>query len=202
MKKKQKEMMKKWSMRPYSWSQHNSWDWSKTQWFDTYILNERGDASHAMIFGNVVGASIDTDAPLSAVPRQSHMEYEVRAKLGDIELLGFFDSYDPVSKKMEEYKTSSNDTKWTQDAVEKHGQLTYYCMLLYLRDKVDPEDVSIRLHYIPVGENQSFYMEVIGKHVTYETRRTKKDVFEMMVEITKRRKLMEIYAKERIKSMG
>jgi hypothetical protein len=147
--------------------------------------------------------------PLSAVPRQVHMEYEVRTKLGTIELVGFFDSYNcgdkkccvPNERRLEEYKTSSNPNKWNQQSVHEHGQLTYYAMLMYLRDKVTPESISMRLHYIPVGEEQDFSMRVTGKHQTFETKRTMKEVFKLMVEIKTRRKQMEAYAKQRLSEL-
>jgi hypothetical protein len=194
-----------WKARPYSWSQHSSWDWDKEGWFRSYVLGERGESSSAMAFGNVVGASIATDEPLSGVPRRLHMEYEVRAKLGKVELLGFFDSYGCgdcfgciKGRHLEEYKTSANPNKWTQQSVDAHGQLTYYCMLLYLRDKVPPESVGIRLHYIPVAEGNDFSMSVTGPHKTFSTRRTTAQVFELMKEITKRRRAMEVYARKHL----
>lgn len=205
-----KEKIDNWKKRPYSWSQHSSFDWDKEQWFVSYVLGVRSEGSAQMMFGNVVGESINTDNPLSGVPRQVHMEYEVKAKLGNIDLIGFFDSYNCGNKKccvvnekrLEEYKTSSNPNKWNQKSVHEHGQLTYYAMLMYLRDKVKPEDIHMRLHYIPVAEQADFSMAVVGKHQTFSTMRTMKQVFSLMVEIKKRRKEMETYAVRRLKEMA
>lgn len=203
------DKIKIWKARPYSWSQHSSFDWDKEQWFSSYVLGIRGEGSAAMAYGNVVGESIATDKPLSGVPRQVHMEYEVRAKLGDIDLIGFFDSYScgearccpPVEKRLEEYKTSTNVTKWNQKSVDEHGQLTFYAMLMYLRDKVRPEDIHMRLHWIPTAEQQDFSIAVSGKHKTFPTMRTMKEVFSLMVAIKKRRKEMEAYARKRLAEM-
>lgn len=188
----------KWLVRSYSWSQHSSYAYSQDQWFNSYILNIKG-SSPAMEFGNEVGGKLASDPTyLPEVPRQSHMEYEIRTKLGKLELVGFLDSYHPKEKLMEEYKTSQNKGKWNKESVEDHGQLTYYCMLLYLSEKVKPEDVAIRLHYIPVAENASFELHVSGEIQTFPTKRTTKQVFELMVEIKNRRKNMEKYAMKRL----
>jgi hypothetical protein len=200
------DKIKIWLARPYSWSQHNSFAYDREQWFQGYILGERGMASSAMLYGNVVGESIATDTPLSGVPRQVHMEYEVKTKLGNIDLIGFFDSYSCGSgrccpaneKRLEEYKTSQNVTKWNKKSVDEHGQLTYYAMLMYLRDKVKPEDIHMRLHWIPTAEQADFTVAVSGKHQTFPTMRTMKDVFSLMVEIKKRRKEMKAYAEKRL----
>lgn len=204
------DKLKIWKSRPYSWSQHSSFAYDKEQWFQGYVLGERGTASAAMLYGNVVGESINTDNPLANVPRQVHMEYEVRAKLGNIDLVGYFDSYScgeskccpPVEKRLEEYKTSTNPTRWTQKTVDEHGQLTFYAMLLYLAQKVKPEDIHMRLHWIPTAEQQDFTIAVSGKHKTFPTMRTMKEVFSLMVEIKKRRKEMEAYARKRLAELA
>ncbi len=192
------DKLKTWKARPYSWSAHNSFAWNKDQWFSSYILGERGEASAAMLYGNIVGESIGTDKPLSNVPRQSHMEYKVETKLGNIPLIGFFDSYDPEKKLLEEYKTSANDKRWTKETVNAHGQLTYYAMLLYLAEGVKPEELTIRLHWIPVKEGSDFSLATLDCFFTFPTKRTTKDVFRMMVEIKKRRAEMEAFAIERL----
>ena len=200
------ELIEQWGRRSYSWSQHSSFAYDPDQWFHSYILNERGDGSAAMKFGNTVGISINTDTPLANVPRQVHMEFEVRAKIGNIDLVGFFDSYSCGGKKccppgeyrLEEYKTSANPTRWTQKSVDEHGQLAFYAMLLYLKHKVKPEDIKMNLHWIPVAEDSFFEMYVSGKHVTFPTKRTMKDIFKLMVEIKVRRKEMLAYARKRL----
>lgn len=187
-----------WLDRDYSWSQHSSYAYSQDQWFNSYILNIR-DSSPAMEFGNFVGGKLASDPRyLPQVPRQSHMEYEIRPKLGKLKLVGFLDSYDPWNKMMEEYKTSANENKWNTDSTHAHGQLTYYCMLLMLKDKIKPEDVKIRLHYIPVATDSFFEMYVCGEPQTFITTRTTKQVYHLMVEIKKRRAEMEKYAMKRL----
>lgn len=204
-KKEIEKLIAAWKKRPYSWSQHSSFDYDKDQWFLSYVLGVKGDPSPAMLFGNVVGQSLATNKPMADVPRQPHMEYEIKVKLDDFSVLGYFDSYNcgrcdicSDMKQLEEYKTSGNTNKWNQKSVDTHGQLTYYCMLLYLRDKVKPEDVAIRLHYIPVEEDASFEMAVVGKPQSFNTKRTMTDVLRLMVEIKKRRKEMERYARKRL----
>lgn len=198
------DLLKAWQKRAYSWSQHSSFDYDKDQWFNSYILGSRGEASPAMEFGKLVGESFGTDTPMASVTRYSHMEYAIKTRLGNIPLIGFLDSYDPINKRLREYKTSSNASRWTQDTVDDHGQLTFYCLLLYLAEKVRPEDVTIHLEYIPVRETMDFSMEVSRDTVpsVFETKRTTRDVLQFAVEIKKRRNAMEEYALERLEKSG
>lgn len=198
------ELLRVWRKRPYSWSQHSSFDYDKDQWFNSYILGARGDATPAMEFGKLVGDSFGTDTPMAAVTRYSHMEYAVKTRLGKIPLIGFIDSYDPVNKYLREYKTSSNAARWTQKSVDGHGQLTFYCLLLYLAEKVRPEDVTIHLEYIPVRETMDFSMEVAREIVpsVFSTKRTTRDVLQFAVEIKKKRGVMEAYAIKKFEASG
>ncbi len=218
----------KWRVRPYSWSQHSSWEWDAAQWFTSYVLNQRSEGSIQMDFGNIVGDSLGTPEQMIAMPTLPHKEYEVRAKLGDTELVGYFDFYEDTPVEIQENKTSSNKTKWTAESVRKHGQLDFYGVLLYLPHKagcstkrndacpkgcvlgklksqksIKPEKVKMNLYYIPVRENGSFEMEIPkGATVSvFPTSRTTEDIFNMMVEIKTRRKDMESYALARLKAL-
>jgi hypothetical protein len=66
--------------------------------------------------------------------------------------------------------------------------------------KIRPEDVRIKLYYIPVNETQDFGMEITrgAKVKMFPTVRSTKQIFQFMVEIKQRRKLMEAYAKQRL----
>lgn len=212
----------KWKIRPYSWSQHSSWDWDAEDWFGRYVLGAKSDSSAAMEFGNTVGDSLGTPEQMIDMPILPHKEFEIRAKLAGVELLGFLDFYDDEIPKIQENKTSSNVAKWNQKSVDTHGQLDYYATLLYLphvagckdgcalgcekgvkklHREIRPEDLDIELYYIPVQATQDFGMEITPGAVvqSFSTKRTTKDVFTMMKKIRSRRIEMEAYAMRRLK---
>ncbi len=220
-------LIAKWKKRPYSWSQHSSYDWDKDQWFVGYILDMKNESSAQMEFGNTVGDSLGTPDQMIAMPTLPHKEYEVRAKLGTFEIVGFFDFYEDRKPEIQENKTSSNPNKWNQASVDTHGQLDFYLVLLSMphkaacstkrgdkcprgcvlgkltkREPIKPEKVKIKLYYIPVGEGADFGMEIVpgAKVSVFETRRTKEHVFEMMKAILRRRKEMEAYARKKLES--
>ena len=220
------DLIKKWKKRPYSWSQHSSWDWDKDQWYESYMLGNRGESSAQMEFGNTVGDSLGTKDQMIAMPTLPHKEYEVRAKLDGTELVGYFDFYEDKDPEIQENKTSSNTSKWTIASVATHGQLDFYGVLLYLphragcsdkrndpcprgcvlgdlkpKKSIKPEKVKMKLYYIPVNEGSDFEMEITrgAKVSVFPTGRTTAQIFKMMVEIKKRRKEMEAYARKRLK---
>lgn len=187
----------KWKKRPMSWSQISSWGYDKKQWFDKYILDKSEPANAAMLFGNVVGQSFETDTPMVPdIPRQEHMEYELNINMNNIPLIGFIDSWGPKSLILEEYKTSQNANRWDQKSVNEHDQLTMYALMLLLQDNVTPDKIEMRLHYIPVRENGSFEMELVDPQLfhTYSTTRTMNRCLEFGTYIQELRKTMELYA--------
>lgn len=182
--------------RPVSWSCLSSWEWNKNEWYEKYVLNVVQAPTPAMIFGNVVGESFCTDEPMVPdIVTYSHMEYELRPKLGDINLVGFVDSYCPKDKLLREYKTSKNANRWSQKSVDEHGQLTMYALLLYLQDKVKPEELTIHLDHIPTVEGGDFQIEIADPVTinTFETKRTLTDILKFGDYITKTHKEMLEY---------
>lgn len=193
-----------WLARPISPSQLGSWEYDKDgQWFPSYILNQRSPASAAMLFGSKVGKSIEKDeVPMvPQIVRYPKMEYELRANLGKLRLIGYADSYYPEKKLLREYKTSQNDKRWTQATVDTHGQLIMYALLLFLQDKVKPEDLTIHLDYIPVYEGNDLHIHLPEIPLVYPFKRkqiTAADILRYSAYIQETRAKMEIYAKEKL----
>lgn len=180
--------------RAYSWSQHSSFGYSPKQWFDKYVMGIETPPSIEMLWGNVVGNRLASDpAFLPEVERATIFEHELRNKVGDIELLGFLDSFDPDTKVLLEYKTSRNKKTWTHATANKHKQLDFYCYLIYMVHKIKPEDLTIKLIYIPCHiENGA--MALSGEAPkTFNVKKTMTDILRFANEIVDRRKEMEAF---------
>jgi len=84
--------------RPASFSFFSSWEYNKNEWYDNYILGNKKESNAAMEFGTLVGDSIGT--PNSMVPTlvpPGVKEYEMRANIGEIYLVGYADHFDPAT---------------------------------------------------------------------------------------------------------
>lgn len=199
------ELIEKWKNRPMSWSQLSAFrDWDKELWYKRYILGEDIEGNKRMSFGSLVGKRIESDPTyIPMLPREGVCEFGIKVKMGDIELVGFLDSYSEELKIINEFKTSSAGG-WNQKKVNSSdmagGQLTFYALLLYLKYGIDPSDLTIRLHHLHVCENGDFSIAFCKpfKIDTYITKRTKKDVLMFGAEILQVRKQMEEYARERL----
>lgn len=193
-----KEQIEKWKQRDVSWSQLSSWMWSKDQWAFKYLFGRYEEANQAMLFGNTVGDTLGT--PTSMVPLLNpHLvgikEYELRVKMGSHNLVGFCDHYCPDTKVLNENKTSQTLDKWTQSSVDKHDQLTAYCLMLLLKEKTKPEDVEIWLNFIPVYVGGDFHPRIDpDEFYRFPTKRTTAQCLLFGAWIDKTLKEMEKYA--------
>lgn len=189
--------------RPASHSYFSSWEYDKNEWWDNYILGKRKPANPAMLFGNVVGDTLGT--PDSLVPDlilPGVKEYELSASLGDIFLVGYCDHYDPETKTLHENKTSDNPTRWDQKKVDAHPQLDMYALMLYLRDKVKPEDITMYLNFIPVERGADMIYRVPQPPVYHQfpTKRNTAQILKYAKYVTDTVKDMEAYYHNRIKT--
>lgn len=191
------ELIKKWKARPYSWSQHSSFrDYDKEEWYSKYILGKTTPTNKRMLFGSQVGKRIENDPTYIPQLPRGIMEYGIEVDMGDISLVGYMDAYDPETKTINEYKTSS-PVGWDQKKVEEHGQLTLYALLLMLKENIKPEELTINLHHMHTEESGDFSIKFASPFtlVTYPTKRTTKDCLLFGAEIIKLRKEMEEYVR-------
>lgn len=192
-----KDLIKKWKARPYSWSQHSQFrDYSHEEWYQSYVLGIKKPSNKRMDFGSAVGKRIESDPNYIPQLPRGVMEYGVEVKMGKIDLVGFFDSYNEGEIIIDEFKTSS-PTGWSQDKVDEHDQLTMYCLLLMLKQNIKPEQVRIRLHHLHTEEGGDFTIKFASPFTidTYETKRDTKRTLMFGAEIIKQRKEMEQYIK-------
>lgn len=191
--------IEKWNNRPMSWSQVSSWEYNPRGWFNKYISGIKEPSNPAMEFGNLVGDTLGL--PTSMVPLLNpHLvgikEYELSPSLGKIKLTGFCDHYCPKVLTLNENKTSQNTKKWNQKSVNEHGQLTLYSLMIYLQNGTKPEDLTIKLNYIPVAQGQDFHIYLPDPdtfHI-YPTKRTTQEALQFGADLIKLRKTMEDYA--------
>lgn len=191
--------MQRFIKRPLSYSQLSSWEWNKEEWYQNYIKNKPRGKSAAMEVGNIIGDSIGT--PQSLVPDLNPpgiKEYPLRASLGDIHLVGYCDHYCPDTLELNENKTAVNPKKWTQSSVNKHGQLTMYALMLFLKYDIVPEDLTIYLNYIRVieGADMRYYLPNPVEFKRFPTKRTGEDILKYSEYIIETVDSMETYIKE------
>jgi hypothetical protein len=159
--------------RALSHSQLSSWEYSKEEWYKSYILGERSAPSAEMIAGSIIGDAIGTpDNPIPDLNPPGVKEFELHANWEGINMIGYCDHYCPDMRILHENKTSPNKRRWTQRKVDEHNQLTMYALMLNLRDGIEPEDIEMYLNFIPVALVGVTY-KPLPNWKQFETRRTK-----------------------------
>lgn len=182
-----------------SWSSVSAWEWDREEWYDQYVLGNRIVPNATMLAGIKIGQKLCTHPKfLPVVPRPSIYEHTLKVMLGKIQLTGHMDGWTAEELILDEYKTSTNPKRWTQKKVDNHGQLTFYCLLLWLNDGIKPEDIRIRLSAILTeekGEKVVLSKDKIVK--TFETKRTMVDLVKFMSYLEKVYNEMNEYVQKR-----
>lgn len=193
------ERITTWLAREFSWSQISSWEYSKDQWYSKYILGEVQPETPALIFGKAFAKSVEDGAQEAPVTTFSKREYRVTASIGDIALVGQFDCWEPETKELIDHKTGVKP--WDQKRTDGHRQLTFYAMLLYLSEKIKPEDIRFQIQWIPTGIRSDFTFGFLTDPPvvhTFHTKRTMLDVLTILSDIKRARKEMKRYALRRL----
>lgn len=193
-----KQQIKRFLARPYSWSCHSAFrDYDRELWFKRYILGEKTPQTKELDFGKIVGSRLELDPTyIPEVPREKVMEYELTAKMGKVQLIGYADSYGEDTKTLREYKTGK--AEWNQERVDEHGQITLYMLMLMLRDGITPEEITCTLHWLPTENKGDFslgFRKPFKVH-HFTTKRTTKQVLMFGAEIIRLRKEMLKYIQE------
>ncbi len=180
------DFYKRFLKRPLSYSQLGAWEYDKKEWYDRYVLGKKSGTNAAMRAGTIIGDSIGTDKSLvPALTPPGMKEYELRASLGDIHMVGYCDHYCPDTRVLHENKTSTNRKKWNQKSVDTHKQLDMYALMLFLQHDVRPEDITMYLNYIPVieGQDMQYYLPNPVEFYQYPTQRTENHIVSLVGEI-------------------
>lgn len=185
--------------RPLSHSQLSQWEYDKEKWYTSYIEGKREPANAAMLMGNRVGDSIGTVGSLvpDLVP-PGVKEYALDAQLGDVRIVGYADHYCTDTRTLHENKTSDKLDRWDQKKVDEADQLTMYALMLFLRDKIQPEDITMYLNFIPVKVDGAwiYSMPEVPTFTQFKTKRTTKDILKYSGYVLKTVKDMEQYILE------
>lgn len=192
-----RDLLKQLTFPTLSWSSMNAFEsYDKDVWFSQYVKGKRSKPNSAMQAGIDIGHRLIEDPSfLPEVPRPEIFELELQATVEDVFLRGHLDGWSPKEKHLIEYKTNSSNS-WTHDRVNKHGQIDFYCLLLWLNYKINPKDIYIRLVSIPVKD-------IIGKYPkqldtkrnpqVFETRRTMRDILKFIQRIVNVHRQMREY---------
>ena len=126
-----------------SWSQYSLWQTSKREYWKRYGLGENRSANKYFAKGKELGEALEdnldgensTDDLLSLVlaevPKLDFMERKMEVCLANGEkILSYLDSCDIEGLEFYEYKTGK--IPWTQVLVEKHDQMLFYALSLYI----------------------------------------------------------------------
>lgn len=184
--------------RPLSWSAISSFEYSPDQFFNKYVLGNKQVESEAMKFGKLFADSCEARKPLAPVTLLDTMEHKFEVVYNKIPLIGFADTFNKKTKKaMGEYKTGKK--AWTQKRVDEWGQIDMYCLLNFITNKIDPEDMDLFLEWIPTEENGGFeikFVEPVKVH-HFKTKRTMTDILTFGMRINRTLKDMEVYINSR-----
>jgi len=193
------DKLKNFLSRDLSWSSISSFEYDKEKWYDKYANGIIEPQSAQMEFGNIVGKKLAEDLTfLPEVPRYSVFEKKLKANIGDVNLVGYLDTFCPDTFCFNEYKTSSNDRKWTKKSSKEHGQNKFYNFLIYKNYGIIPEKIKGRLVYIPVEQGQDFQMMLSDKPIQiFEVNYTTTEILKFMMFVKKKYQEMIKYIESR-----
>ena len=103
----------------------------------------------------------------------------METKVDKINLLGYFDSFDPDELDLYEYKTGKS---YTQGKANKLGQLDFYTLMIWLKYNKLPK--SIKLIWVET-ETTNDIVTFTGKIKTFEVKKTMEDVINIIARIKK-----------------
>lgn len=190
--------------RPLSFSALNAFAdpmWgSPEKWYQSYIKGVR-QTSRELTFGSFIDKKIQDDATfLPDIQRYGIMQHKMEAilELGKkkIPLIGIVDTYNKDGRiAIRDFKTGKN--KWTQKKADETDQLTFYALLLYLIDKVRPEDVDFYIDWIPTYERADLSIALVEpcRPQTFKTSRTTADIIRLCSHIDKTIKRMHKFVR-------
>ncbi len=195
--------------RPLSWSAISCFEYNKDDWYRKYVLGEKDKTSKEMEYGKMIGEKLAFDSKfLPQVPRLPIFEHRLLVKFGKIPMVGYIDSLSLDHKTLYEFKTGKNE--WTQARADKHQQLDCYLFMLYLIERIVPEQVKCLLHWLPTQEtlesmkdndSKISFIEPFKVH-SFETKRTLKDILLFGARIKKVWKEMQEYRPASRKTTG
>lgn len=185
-----------------SWSSMSSFDWNKEEWFDSYILGNK-KTSPELEFGSYADKRIQNDPNFFPdMPRYEKMQHRMKIMLSGIPLVGVPDGIDLTvkNKKLADYKTGVK--AWDYKRAKETGQLKFYLLLLYITEKIPPEEFDCFIHWLPTKKTETGDFKVTiefieeGRFETFTVKHTLQDILLFAGEIKKVYKEMEQFCLE------
>ena len=167
--------------RPLSPSSMASFFYDKEKWFLSYFKNKR-EFTPETEFGNMVDKKIQDDPTfIPDLPRYPLMQEQYTVSFNGIKLTGKFDGLDLDKFLLADYK--SGRVAWDKKRADETIQLTFYLLLVYITKKIPPEKFRCFIHWLPTKKDESgnFDVKISFREdpvvpITFETRRTMKDL--------------------------
>lgn len=203
------EFLKK---RPLSYSAINTFSdpvWgSPEKWYKVYILGERQQSAE-MDFGSWLDKKIQVEKDfIPDHPRYKVMQHQFDVVYMGTEQVGVDKDGKPIIKKRKIHMTGKPDwidfdkflladTKsgrvpWTKELADKTEQLTCYLFFTYISKRISPEKFTCRIHWVPTVRNEFGNFDVKielrdkpVKTITFDTRRTMKDILNFAVKVNR-----------------
>jgi hypothetical protein len=168
----------------FSYSQMSAYKYSKEKFLRQYYYGEF-EESPFLDLGKRLGTALqfrrkpeieEIESIRKQIPEAKIYEYELKAKLKDIDLLCYFDGFDPKTSELMEFKTGikPSTASWK-------NQLLFYSTALFLKFKILPSKIT--LYYCPTRWNDDDQLVLTGKVQQYHTKITIEEVLLFSKEI-------------------
>lgn len=188
-----------WQDRPFHWSQIASFEFNPDQWYKQYYLGIEPKPSREIIFGNMVDEKIQKDPTfIPEIERYPIQQHQMSVVFNGIKLRGTADHFDREGRRLKDDKTGKKE--WDQKRADETGQLSMYLLLLYITEKIKPEEMTCYIDWLPTVERGDFTIQFRDdppKPISLKTKRTMKDILLFGAKIHKIRKEMLDYIKFR-----
>lgn len=186
--------------RPLSPSNMASFLYNPATWYKSYFLGEK-QHSPEMEFGSWVDQIIQDDPSfIPSLPRYPMMQKEMKVVFNGIYLIGRFDGLDMDNFVLADYKTGVK--AWDKKRVEESIQLLFYLLLIYITEKIPPEKITCKIHWLPTKKTETgdFKTSIVFRDnppipFTFETKFKMSDILKFGQKINETVKEMEKYVK-------
>lgn len=185
-----------------SYSQIQLWKSNKDRYRKLYYDNNSAYKlnNSGLEYGKVVADALEkgietgdllTDAAMLLLPKfdmaDKEILVEIKTKDGSFMVLGRPDSMNSVTNEFYEFKTGKG--AWTANKAQKHPQMVFYAMLIYLKYKV----VLDHAHLVWIEtEDKDGVVTPTGKIEKFEVTFTLLDILNCIAETTKVAKEIEL----------
>jgi len=165
------------------------WEKNPRQYERIYFYGEEPPRSMYMTFGSEVAddaekgtSERETVKALNMIlPTYKKVEHKITASTktqsGILTVHGRLDTYEDKPLRFRERKTGT--VAWTQAKVDRHGQIDFYYMLVYLDKGKLPTEAHLDWAQTRVNEDTG-EVELTGENTTYDATRTLEDVLRMI----------------------